>query len=333
VSTGRVTGWLGIQVRRHPRLLRDLPAGLIVIGALAWTAEVARERAEARILTMPGELVDIGGRRLHLDCRGSGSPAVVLIPGAGETSAAWGWVAPPVAQVTRVCTFDRAGRGWSDAAPAPQDGNDLADELHTLLERGGVEGPVVLVGHSFGGLYLQAFAARHPAQVAGAVLLDSTHPQMFTRIRSYPVFYRGYRGVTGLLPGLARFGITRLVNRSAFDNLPPRARAAQQALWATPRHARSQRDEWAQAPAAMAQAAELHSLGERPLIVVTAGMGTMEGWLPLQVELAALSPNSLHRVVEGATHMALVDTEGAAAASTRAIEEVVLAVRSGRPLR
>lgn len=333
MSIGRLVGWLRAHARRHPRLLGYLPAGLVVIGAAAGTAEAVRERGETRTLTMPGKLVDIGGRRLHLECRGSGRPAVVLIPGAGETSAAWGWIAPAVAAVTRVCVFDRAGRGWSDDAPAPQDGRALAEDLHLLLERGGVEGPVVVAGHSFGGLYLRAFAARYPGQVAGAVLLDATDPRMFTRIPTYPSFYRVVSRVTRVFPVLAPFGVVRLVNTSAFDDLPAESRQVQQTLWATARHARSQRDEWAQAPAAMAQAAELRSLGERPLIVVTAGQGAMEGWLPLQEEMAALSTNSLHRVVDGADHAGLVATESGAAAATRAIAEVVLAVRSGRPLR
>ncbi len=192
---------------------------------------------------------------------------------------------------------------------------------------------MVLAGHSFGGLYLRAFAARYPEQVAGVVFLDATHPQMFTRIPSYPLFYRIFSKVTTLFPALAHVGLVRLVNHSTFDSLPAESGAIQRALWATPRQARSQRDEWAQAPAAMAQAAELRSLGERPLIVVTAGQGAMEGWMPLQDELATLSTNSLHRVVATASHTALVDTQAGAAASSQAIADVVLAVRTGHPLR
>jgi pimeloyl-ACP methyl ester carboxylesterase len=325
--------WLRAHVRRHPLLLVYLPASLMVVGSVAWSVEAVRERAEAQAIAMPGTLVDIGARRLHLDCRGTGSPVVVLIPGAGETSAAWGWVAPAVAQVTRVCVFDRAGRGWSDGAPAPQDGRALADDLHLLLERAGVGGPVVLAGHSFGGLYLRAFAARYPSQVAGAVLLDATSPEMFSRIPSYPVFYGVFSRVTRLFPAMAHFGLARLVNSPSFIGLPYESRRVQQAMWATARHARSQRDEWAQAPVSMTQAAGLQSIGARPLIVVSAGSGAMEGWLPLQQDMARLSSNSLHRVVDGVNHAGLVGTESGAAASTQAIADVVLSVRSGLPLR
>ncbi|MFL6295900.1 MAG: alpha/beta fold hydrolase, partial [Actinomycetes bacterium] len=101
---------------------------------------------------LPGQLIDVGGHRLHLSCTGSGTPTVVLEPGRGELSSNLGWIAPAVAQNTRVCVYDRAGRGWSEPASTAQDGAQIATDLHTLLGRGHVPGPYVLAGHSFGGL-------------------------------------------------------------------------------------------------------------------------------------------------------------------------------------
>ena len=120
------------------------------------------------------QLIDVGGHSLHLRCSGSGSPTVVLEPGAGLMSSTLGWIAPAVAQETRVCVYDRAGHGWSEPADSPQDGAQIATDLHTLLERGNVPGPYVLAGHSFGGLYVQSFAAQYPDDVAGLVLVDTT---------------------------------------------------------------------------------------------------------------------------------------------------------------
>jgi hypothetical protein len=125
---------------------------------------------------MPGQLIDVGGHSLHLNCRGSGSPTVILEPGAGGISSTLAWITPAVARDTRVCVYDRAGRGWSEPADGPQDGAQIANDLHTLLERAHVPGPYVMAGHSFGGLYVLAFAARYPDEVAGLVLLDSTEP-------------------------------------------------------------------------------------------------------------------------------------------------------------
>ena len=105
----------------------------------------------------------MGDHRLYLSCTGSGEPTVILEPGLGGTSAAWGWIAPTVAAHTRVCVYDRAGRGRSEPSPTPQDGDQIATDLHTLLERAGITGPLVMVGHSLGGLYVLDYAARYPA--------------------------------------------------------------------------------------------------------------------------------------------------------------------------
>ncbi len=171
---------------------------LVAVGA---GYETARESADTIAYPAPGQLVDVGGHRLHLNCTGSGSPTVVLEPGLGETSMGWAWIAPAVAADTRVCVYDRAGRGWSEAADDQQRGADVAAELHTLLHRGNVPGPYVLAGHSFGGLYVRSFAAQFPDEVAGMVLVDSTaaaHPTSPTPVRtSYDPLRRGVSAVVG----------------------------------------------------------------------------------------------------------------------------------------
>ncbi len=300
----------------------------LVVGTTAAGVEHMLERRDMAHLAMPGELVDVGGRRLNIACSGTESPTVVLIPGAGETSASWGWIAPMIARDTRVCVYDRAGRGWSDATDTPQDGRALAHDLHRLL-RG--KGPVVMVGHSAGGLYARVHAAEYPDDVAGVVLIDATHPQMFTRVRPYRDRYDRYAMMSKTFPALARLGVGRIAYRSDFDSLPSAARAIQRALWATARHARSQRDEWAMLPTVMREAAGT-SFGAIPLVVVTAGRDASAEWPALQAELARLSTNSAHRVIAGATHMSLVNTESGAAESSRAIRDVVEAVRQRRPL-
>jgi pimeloyl-ACP methyl ester carboxylesterase len=332
-----LVAWMVVRVRRElrsrarPWLLYPL-FGVMALAAVAGAYETGRESSDRRAFPIPGQLVDVGGYRLHLRCTGAGSPTVVLLPGAGEFSPTWGWIAPAVARDARVCAYDRAGRGWSEAAPGPQDGAALAADLRTLLERAHVAGPYVLVGHSFGGLYALTFAARYPEQVAGVVLLDATHPEMFARVPSYPFVYEGYRRVSALFPSLARLGVGRLAYRSAFDSLPPQAQREERAFWATARSARSQRDEWAEAPAVMRQARALRTLGARPLMVVTAGREAQPGWMPLQDELATLSTNSVHRVLPHSVHAALTTDAGDAALCTQAIRAVVEAVRSGKPL-
>ena len=149
---------------------------LLALASVGAGYQTVRVAADAGPHQMPGHLIDVGGHRLHLSCTGSGSPTVVLEPGAGGTSSDLGLVTQAVARDTRVCVYDRAGRGWSEPANTPQDAVQIATDLHTLLHRGQVPGPYVLAGHSFGGLYTLTFAARYPGEVAGMVLVDSTAP-------------------------------------------------------------------------------------------------------------------------------------------------------------
>ena len=307
--------------------------GVLALAAIAGLWEAVQEVRDRGALTMNGRLVDIGGRRLFLRTSGAGGPTVVLVQGAGETAESWGLIEPLVARESQVCVYDRAGRGWSESAPGPQDGRELAADLRALLSRGQVPGPYVLAGHSFGGLLALTFAAEYPQDVAGVVLLDSTYPQAFTKLRGYSTFYAGIRRASALFPSLARLGVGRLAYGANFDSLPPANRQAEFAFWCTPRHARSQRDEWAMAPALMRQAQALTTLGDRPLVVVTAAQGAMDGWLPLQDDFARLSTNCDHRVLQDASHESLVMSRSGAAHAARAIHDVVEAVRTSTVLR
>jgi pimeloyl-ACP methyl ester carboxylesterase len=293
--------------------------------------QTIRESLDRRVHLAPGVLVDVGGHRLHLYCVGSGTPTVVLESGLGETSAYWGWISTALAPETRVCAYDRAGRGWSDPASGEQDGVTVATDLRALLGRAHVPGPFVLVGHSSGAEYVRIFAGRYPEHVAGMVLLDGQPAEAFEGLPSYPAFYSGFRRISALLPSLARLGVGRLVFHAGFASLPAPARNMQRLHYSSARQYRSLRDEFAELPTSLAQARSLQSLGRRPLVVVTAARDAQVGWLPLQERMATLSTNSSHRVVPY-THDALVNDQAAAQTSSQAIRDVVHAVRSGAPL-
>src|ERR671913_410302 len=143
---------------------------LAVLGAIYQS--IATERAE-RAYPPPGEMVDVGGYSLHINCVGQGSPTVVLDAGSGGFSAQWVRVQREVSDTTRVCAYDRAGMGWSEMGPEPRDARQVSRELHTLLTKSCIrQGPYVVVGHSFGGLYMQTYADRYPEEVAGVALVD-----------------------------------------------------------------------------------------------------------------------------------------------------------------
>ena len=329
--------WMTVQARRHLRsrtrvwLVYPILAAML-LSALGGAYETYRETADRAAYPMPGRLVDVGDHSLHIDCTGTGSPTVVLEPGLGEPSTAMAWIASDVGRTTRVCVYDRAGRGWSESASAPEDGVQVATDLHTLLDRAGEAGPYVLAGHSAGGIYVLNFARLFPQQVAGVVLLDSMHPEQYTRIGSWPAFYEMFRRVSAVLPSLSRLGVGRAVYPTSYGELPGLARDEQRAFWSTPRHNRSLRDEFSQLRAAMAQADALTSLGDRPLVVVSAVQDAEVGWMAAQGELAALSIDSVQRVLHDATHASLTENEATAAQSSRAIDDVVESVRTGERL-
>ena len=233
--------WMLLRVRRQlpgrgARWLLYPVLAVLLVAAVGGGYETVRKSLDARAYPMPGQLIDVGGHRLHLHCTGSGSPTVVQEPGGGAASSDLGWIAPAVARDTRVCVYDRAGRGWSDAADGPQDGAHIAADLHTLLDRAHVPGPYVLAGHSVGGLYVLSFAAQFPDQVAGMVLLDSTAPKpgpaLPTNTDSKSVVGR----VSALLLAVAHLGVGRLPNPFSYGSLPPRSRDETRANSSTARH-------------------------------------------------------------------------------------------------
>jgi pimeloyl-ACP methyl ester carboxylesterase len=329
-SISRSRGQMPVRARRW--LVYPIVAGL-AMAAVGGGYQTVRETLDARVYPPPGQLVDVGGHRLHLHCTGSGSPTVVLEPGGGASSSDMAWIAPAVAQDTRVCVYDRAGRGWSDPVDGPQDGAMIATDLHTLLHRAHVPGPYVLAGHSFGGLYVQIYAARYPDDVAGVVLLDSTAPHAGppqpTDTDPFDVIGR----VAALSAASAHLGAGRLMNPMSYQTLPPRARDEARATSSTAKHLASVVQEYAWAGLAIQQASALTTLHGKPLIVLTADQGNTDGqWPRKQDHLVTLSSNSLHRHAN-ATHASLLADEVDAAVASQAIRDVVAAVRTDRPLR
>lgn len=201
-----------------------------------------------------------------------------------------------------------------------------------MLAASGNTGPYVLVGHSTGGAYVRIFAARYPDEVAGMVLLDSQPADAFTALPGYRAFYGTTHTMLALLPSVARLGIMRAFGPS-FADLPQPAQGQERADQVTSLSYASGRDEFVQIPATLQAAMALTSLGDRPLVVVTAAAGAQDGWLPAQDTMAALSTNSAHRVLQDMTHYALITSEKGATASSHAILDVLASVRTGTDVK
>jgi len=252
---------------------------------------VAQTETSSPIPKPNGQLIDLGGYKLHLDCRGKGSPTVVLSAGAGDFSFDWALVQPEVAKFTRVCSYDRSGEAWSDLGPKPRTAHQEVYDLHRLLAAGGESGPYVVVGQSLGGMIARIFATLYPKETAGLVLVDSFHEDSqvgingkLVRIRTLakdrpiPAPRPSVTAADGLDPDATKKiedFITQVVGKpkigAPFDKLPPDAQRDR--VWAL-----SQPKHYAESENYMAEeAAQLHGetvsikypLGGLPLIVLT----------------------------------------------------------------
>jgi pimeloyl-ACP methyl ester carboxylesterase len=175
-ASGREECRMALQEHRFKRVASSIAWGLA--GALAAEATASWLRSRAR--PIPGRLVDIGGRRLHLRIEGDGpGPTVVFEAGFGGSSVLWSLVQAGVARFARTVAYDRAGYGFSDFGPFPRSGAQLAAELHLALAHAGLPPPYILVAHSYGGLISRLFTWRHPRDVAGLLLVDALHGAIF----------------------------------------------------------------------------------------------------------------------------------------------------------
>lgn len=315
---------------------RILPGVLVLLAAVVGAGVVYEQwarRQMAEEFPPPGELVEFGGARSHLDCAGEGSPTVVLEAGLGVAgSRIWSRVRPGIAADTRVCSYDRAGILWSEAREEPRSADRIARELHRLLEAASVSPPYVLVGHSLGGLLARVYADRHPADVAGLVLVDPSHPGQADRYPSSVAERLSNRFSS--LPPRPLFRAWAFVGGYRLT-MPAPENPVQAYLWRTV--PRGFLGEVAARDRIFEQAGRTGSLGDRPLVVLTADSWEQASALPdstvgefrevrrrLHAELAGLSSNSDHRVVRGASHALHRDDPDAVVAAVR---DVLAALR------
>ena len=243
---------------------------LLLLAVIVGTTYETFHRRQIRNEFPPaGTMVDIGGRRIQLDCRGSGSPTVVFESGL-DMNGSLGWYAvhDAIAKTTRACAYCRAGMVWSDPSDGPRNGKAIADDLHVALERAGEHAPFVLVGHSMGGPLVTIYTKYYSSQVAGLVLVDPTPPDLAQRMKAImqldiltlgqePMKWAGRVAWTGILR------ISNTVDKTD-------AKPMQIATMFEPTSLNSFNKEWVAAPETRADAGTFRNFGARPLVVMTA---------------------------------------------------------------
>jgi len=315
---------------------------LLVVGAV-W--EQVERRQVAAAYPAPGRLVDIGGgRRMQIECRGSGSPTVVFETGLDYFGAlAWTKVLGPVAEFTRACAYSRAGIVWSDDKPGPHDGLGAARDLHATLASAGERGPFVMAGLSMGGPIVSLYTGLYGDQVAGLVYVDASHPDQLKRTQAALGKLPNDKAFVQELGGKASWtGLPRLVALAARGahgettaTMPPGAREIALAYFATSLGPMvSERDAL---PMTFNEAGAYRNLGARPVVVLTRGKPTSDAptaqsekfeqvWREMQKDMATWSSRGVQRTVGDSGHYIANDDPDAVIA---AIREVVDKVRSG----
>jgi len=265
----------------------------------------------------PGSFYQVNGHKMHLYCTGTGSPTIVLEAGWGVSSPVLGWgdFQPDVAKITRVCSYDRAGLGWSEPQPGPGDADHIAANLHELLAQAGVTGPIVLLSHSMGGVNVRDYATHYPANVAGLILMDSSTPYQTQRIAA--VTGQQEQAHLRLIIRIMRFfysaGVQRLVGLckpvAGWEARAARAEGEDGCRM----HFDALVNEYFNFDASSAETAHTGPYGDLPILIISQdpakidprdpGSAKMQGlWNQMQEELKALSTHSQRVIAKGSGH-------------------------------
>ena len=285
-------------------------------------------KKQKKVFLPPGQLINIDGFRLHFHCTGPSDntlklPTVVIEAGCGCSLFTYSWLQETLSQTLRVCSYDRSGLGWSEENHQPRDAEHIATQLHTLLNKAGIDGPIILVGHSIAGLYLRVYANKYPNNIVAMVLLDSSHPRQ-NEVLEVSGFTLRQRLNRKVMAAYASLGIAKLysplweLKNSAMNYLPESSQQQLAYLLGFRQSYITPLIEFDAFGLAAKQALSAGDLDDLPLLVMTAPAADgdlskninwkthIDAWLGLQKDLLKLSSNSQHKIIEGAGHCTMV---------------------------
>lgn len=307
----------------------------------------------------PGELYDVGGYKLHINCvepkNGSNDlPTVIIEAGAGTPSPTYHWLQEGIAETTKACVYDRAGLAWSEESGLPRDSQTIATALHTLLDEAGIKRPFVFAGHSIAGLYTRQYIEQYPDDVAGLVFLDASHPN---QVAAFGLDEDAMAEQADTLEEqlatvklMINLGITEIYNPMTasapdFAGLPESVQEQADYVSTLIRYFEAAPLEGGGFDVAAEQAARNTSLGNRPVVAISATQPIPPEQKPegfpddlvqifanLHKEIAALSSNGRHVEIDTANHMSLVANKDQVAKVLPYIHDVVMeAAKQGNP--
>jgi pimeloyl-ACP methyl ester carboxylesterase len=317
----RTLKWFGIAL-----------AALVLLGVGYQTLATEIDR---RTYAPRGDLYTVNGHQMHMICAGEGSPAVILQAGGGADSLWWYWVQNQLAEHTEVCTYDRAGLGWSEPADTPRDPVTIVGELHSLLAEAGVQPPYIMAGHSYGAILARVYATQYPQEVTGLALVDSYTVDLVEQSEldnsALP-----YHVATGSLWVMQRLGVTRFVLPAQVEAMGYPAERIPEMVAVRARNQTLDTDIGEKGLSIYLTLARASvaagDLGDLPVAVLWASESYANYDRDAMLEVAAYSSNSVTRVIEGANHGSILGTEQYARQVSDATLDVMEAALTGEPL-
>ncbi len=306
---------------------------LLLAGATVQGVMTAFDRQR---FARPGQMVDAGGHQLHMRCTGEGEPTVVLDAAALSTSAEWAWVQLEVARLTRVCSFDRSGLGYSESGDAPYDPTRVPDELHAALPHAGIRPPYLLAGHGLGAAFAEIYANRYGAELAGLVLIDPPSPRALAEPEAHATWVNTARRLAAM-PWLARFGVLRLHNPLAAlaTGLPERQLGETRMFVVTPDHLARSAREIASLDRTFALLRQTQARDALRVHVIRAT--ERDGQEPHEFALTSATgragvkgPRDVDHAIAGAADTTILSDRTYATEVARVVDAAVSAARSGR---
>ena len=296
------------------RVVLILLAFVILLAVAGFLYENISEARDRRFNPMEGQLVNVGGRKMHIDCTGTGSPVVVLDSGLGDSYLSWRKVEPEIAKFTRVCSYDRSGLGYSDSSSRARTSQVISEELHSLLQAASIPPPYVMVGHSMGGYDVRVYTSLYRSEIAGIVLVDASHPDQENRFPPELKNLEGsWRREAEFVAYSMPLGIPRLLGLCEESAV---ARAAD-CNWHA---AEEQLSEIRSFSESAAETAQTGSLSDLPLAVLShdpdkpsndlpadLAKSTNEAWEKMQEDLTHLSTRGTQTIAKNSSHYIQVD--------------------------
>jgi len=296
------------------RLFRGFVILVLLLAGAGFLYQNASEARDRRFHHMAGQLVEVAGRKMHINCTGQGRPTVILDAGLGDTYLSWQKVQPEIANAVQVCSYDRAGIGYSDPSPHARTSKVIATELHALLQAADIPPPYILVGHSMGGYDVRVYAGMYRTEVVGMVLVDASHPDQENR---FPAELKSMEGTWNreaeFLEYATPFGVPRLLGLCDEDA----ALRAAECNWHTERERRAEMKSFSQSAV---EAAAVTSLGDIPLAVLShdpdkpsaelpadLAKPINQAWEKMQEELGHLSTRGTQSIAKNSSHYIQLD--------------------------